>query len=161
MRRRSARCRPVPISFNEAIPIAVLGLAVNVASVLLLSGGGHHHDHGHSGAGHDHDHDQAHKFQTDAGPLTLEIFEDGVPPHFRLSFSGRALPADDITIETVRPDGARQVFPMTARAGYLDTNKTHEVKSTDGVYYEVSLVNARLAGHDRSPQIRVVTRSIS
>src|SRR6202163_4014709 len=38
---------PVPISFNEAIPIAMLGLAVNVASVLLLSGGGHHHHHGH------------------------------------------------------------------------------------------------------------------
>ena len=40
---------PVPISFNEAIPIAVLGLIVNVVSALLLSGGGH--DHGHS---HDH-----------------------------------------------------------------------------------------------------------
>jgi cation diffusion facilitator family transporter len=111
---------PVPISFNEAIPIAVLGLLVNVASVLLLSGGGHHHDHGHSRAGHDHDHDEAHELQTHAGPLTLEIFEDGVPPRFRLSFSGRALPADDITIETVRPDGARQVFPMTKRAGYLE-----------------------------------------
>src|ERR1700692_2872300 len=32
---------PVPISFNEAIPIAVLGLAVNVASAWLLSGGHH------------------------------------------------------------------------------------------------------------------------
>jgi cation diffusion facilitator family transporter len=46
---------PVPIRFDEAIPIAVLGLIVNVASVLLLSGGardhGHSHDHGH---GHDH-----------------------------------------------------------------------------------------------------------
>ena len=31
---------PVPIHFNEAIPIAVLGLIVNVASVLMLSGGG-------------------------------------------------------------------------------------------------------------------------
>jgi cation diffusion facilitator family transporter len=111
---------PVPISFNEAIPIAVLGLMVNVASVLLLSGGGHHHDHGHSHAGHDHDHDETHILQTDAGPLTLEIFEDGVRSRFRLSFSGRALPADDITIETVRSDGARQVFPMTARAGYLE-----------------------------------------
>ncbi len=39
---------PVVINFNEAIPIAVLGLIVNVASVLLLSGGGHRHDHGHS-----------------------------------------------------------------------------------------------------------------
>jgi len=45
---------PVPISFNEAIPIAVLGLAVNVASAWLLYGGTHH-DHG-----HDHPHDHAH-----------------------------------------------------------------------------------------------------
>src|SRR6202051_2231495 len=63
---------PVPISFNEAIPIAVLGLAVNVVSVLLLSGGSHN-DHGHSHADHDHDHDEAHSLQTDAGPLLLEI----------------------------------------------------------------------------------------
>jgi cation diffusion facilitator family transporter len=53
---------PVPISFNEAIPIAVLGLIVNVASALLLSGGGghdhgHSHDHAHS---HSHDHADAH-----------------------------------------------------------------------------------------------------
>ncbi len=41
---------PVPINFNEAIPIAALGLIVNVASVLLLSGGSRHHDHGHSHA---------------------------------------------------------------------------------------------------------------
>jgi len=39
---------PVAIDFNEAIPIAALGLIVNVASVFLLSGGGHHHDHGHA-----------------------------------------------------------------------------------------------------------------
>ena len=54
---------PVPIHFTEAIPIAALGLAVNVGSVWLLSGGGHHHGHGHHGRGHDghghdgHDHD--------------------------------------------------------------------------------------------------------
>jgi cation diffusion facilitator family transporter len=48
---------PVPISFHEAIPIAVLGLAVNVASAWLLSGG-HHHDHSHGHAhGHSHGHD--------------------------------------------------------------------------------------------------------
>jgi cation diffusion facilitator family transporter len=42
---------PVPISFNQAIPIAFLGLAVNVVSVLMLSGGEHHHHHG-NGHGH-------------------------------------------------------------------------------------------------------------
>jgi cation diffusion facilitator family transporter len=61
---------PVHIDFNEAIPIAVLGLAVNVASVLLLSGGrhGHGHDHGHSHAanGHDHAHDEGQAPQIDS-----------------------------------------------------------------------------------------------
>src|SRR3974390_3050459 len=37
---------PVPISFNEAIPIAALGLIVNVVSAVLLSGG-HEHFRGH------------------------------------------------------------------------------------------------------------------
>src|ERR1700720_3895569 len=50
---------PVSISFNEAIPIAALGLIVNVASALLLSGG-HEHFHGHNHhSGHHHDHAHA------------------------------------------------------------------------------------------------------
>src|SRR4030088_3055005 len=36
---------PVPISFNEAIPIVVLGLVVNVVSAWLLAGGDHHGHH--------------------------------------------------------------------------------------------------------------------
>ncbi len=50
---------PVPIQFAEAIPIACLGLAVNIASAWLLSGGDHHgHSHGDAhdhGEGQDHD----------------------------------------------------------------------------------------------------------
>jgi cation diffusion facilitator family transporter len=53
---------PVPISFNEAIPIAALGLIVNIVSALLLSGGhghehapGHHHEHGEHAAHHEHE----------------------------------------------------------------------------------------------------------
>src|SRR6202041_1649428 len=38
---------PVAIRFGEAIPIAVVGLAVNVASAWLLSGADHGHGHGH------------------------------------------------------------------------------------------------------------------
>jgi cation diffusion facilitator family transporter len=113
---------PVTIDFNEAIPIAVLGLIVNVASVLLLSGG-HNHSHarGHSHGPAGHDHDQAHALQTSAGSLTLEIFEDGVPPCFRLSCAGKELSAAEMSVETVRPDGARQIFAMTSRGGYLES----------------------------------------
>jgi cation diffusion facilitator family transporter len=45
---------PADIAFGEAIPIAVLGLVVNIASAWLLGGDHHHHGHGH---GHDHGHD--------------------------------------------------------------------------------------------------------
>src|SRR6201993_335524 len=52
---------PVPIHFGEAIPIAVIGLLVNLASVWLLSGDHHGHSHGRShghGHGHAHGHDE-------------------------------------------------------------------------------------------------------
>src|SRR3984957_1098293 len=113
---------PVAIDFNEAIPIAVLGLIVNVASVLLLSGGHtHSHAHGHSHGSADHDHDQAHALQTSAVSLTLEIFEDGVPPRFRLSCAHQELSATEMSVETVRTDGVRQTFAMTSRGGYLES----------------------------------------
>jgi cation diffusion facilitator family transporter len=54
---------PVPISFDEAIPIAALGLVVNVVSVLLLSGGEHDHGHSHDHGTHDHAHDATHVFE--------------------------------------------------------------------------------------------------
>ncbi len=63
---------PVPIAFGEALAVAVIGLAVNLASAWLLGGGGghshghdhhghHHHGHHHGGAhGHGHGHGHAH-----------------------------------------------------------------------------------------------------
>jgi cation diffusion facilitator family transporter len=45
---------PVEIAFNQAIVVAVLGLFVNGASMIML-GGHHHHDHD-----HDHQHNHAH-----------------------------------------------------------------------------------------------------
>jgi cation diffusion facilitator family transporter len=45
---------PVPIAFNQAILVAVLGLVVNGVSMLIL---GHDHDHDHEHE-HEHDHDE-------------------------------------------------------------------------------------------------------
>jgi len=49
------------VNYNEALPIAALGLFVNIVSAWLLGTGhhyGHDHGHGHShGDGHDHSHD--------------------------------------------------------------------------------------------------------
>jgi cation diffusion facilitator family transporter len=49
---------PVAIDFNEAIPIAVVGLGVNIASAWLLGGDDHHHhEHGHHHERDDHEHE--------------------------------------------------------------------------------------------------------
>jgi cation diffusion facilitator family transporter len=112
---------PVPIHFAEAIPIACLGLAVNIASAWLLSSGGHHHGHSHWDAHEGHDHDEAHRIATDSGVIVLEVFEDGVPPRFRLRGEPGDLGAQAVSIETIRPDGARQLFTMTDQGGYLES----------------------------------------
>jgi cation diffusion facilitator family transporter len=117
----------VPIHFAEAIPIAVLGLAVNVASVWLLSGGEHGHAHGHGhGHGHQrdhaHDHDESKRIATGDGEIVLDVFEDGVPPRFRLHAEvGPALVAQNVSVETVRPDGARQLFTFADHGDFLQS----------------------------------------
>ena len=118
---------PVPIRFSEAIPIAVLGLLVNVGSVWLLSGGGHdHHHHGHGHGDHSDDgHDETHRIATGAGGLLLSIFEDGVPPVFRLHAEGGvSLAATTVTVETVRRGGVREVFAMVDRGDYLESTSS-------------------------------------
>jgi cation diffusion facilitator family transporter len=116
---------PVPISFNEAIPIAVVGLAVNVVSAWLLSGG-HHHGHGHShGQDHSHGHghdEEARHIEIGGTALQIEVFEDNAPPRFRIrADGGLPLEAAGFTIETVRPDGSRQLFSFDDRGGYLES----------------------------------------
>lgn len=47
---------PVDIQYEQAMAVAVLGLAVNLVSAWLLRDDHHHHDHHHDhGHGHDHD----------------------------------------------------------------------------------------------------------
>jgi cation diffusion facilitator family transporter len=68
---------PIPIRFNEAIGVAVLGLLVNLASAWMLHGGDHHghddhhhhhhdhhHDHGHHDHGHAHHHHEDHNLRS-------------------------------------------------------------------------------------------------
>jgi len=80
-----------------------------------------HHDHDH---GHDHPHDDSDspRIDTGHGVLRLDIFEDGVPPRFRIfAERGHAWPAGDVGLETERPDGARQRFGFVERAGFLES----------------------------------------
>ncbi|MDY7507998.1 nickel/cobalt efflux protein RcnA [Ralstonia wenshanensis] len=89
----------------------------------------HHHDHHH----HDHDHDHAHghddvqRIDTGHGIVQLAIFEDGVPPRFRLTREGTrgtAWSAEQVQIVTERPDGSRQTFRFVQRDGFLESEQS-------------------------------------
>lgn len=134
---------PVAISFNQAIPIAMLGLVVNVASAWLLSGG-HHHGHGHD---HAHDHaEEARRIALGRHILEIEVFEDNVPPRFRVRAETGALPASDVTIETTRPDGSRQLFIFEDRGEYLESRD--EIPEPHAFLARVRLMQAGQA-HER------------
>lgn len=82
----------------------------------------HDHDHGHS-----HHHDDAKHIDTGHGVLRLEVFENGAPPRFRLfreSRHGHEWAANQVLIDTERPDGSRQTFRFTQRDGYLESEQT-------------------------------------
>lgn len=88
---------------------------------LREAAGHHHHDHSHDG--HAHAHSELFVLDTGHGKIELSVFEDGVPPVFRLRApAGEKLPAaEDVTIETTRTDGARQTFKFIAKDGFLES----------------------------------------
>ncbi|MBW4025474.1 MAG: hypothetical protein HIU92_20485 [Proteobacteria bacterium] len=100
----------------------------------MRGGGGHGHTHGHE-HGHGHSHDFSHlgggdagaaatvhgpelqRIETGHGVLELSIFEDGVPPRFRLTGTEASL----VRVETVRDGGARQMFSMANQGAYWES----------------------------------------
>ena len=130
----------------------------------------HGHDHGHSHShGHAHTHEHDHAFEheialpagfrapalgarrthgphggmlldTGHGWLEIAVFEDGVPPRFRIhpcTASGAAVPLPQgsrLTLETARLDGSTQLFKFEAAAGYWEATamlpEPHEFMAT-------------------------------
>jgi len=82
----------------------------------------HDHDHHH----HDHGHDEIQRIDTGHGVVQLAIFEDGVPPRFRLTREGTrgtAWSAEQVQVVTERPDGSRQTFRFVQRDGFLESEQ--------------------------------------
>ena len=74
--------------------------------------GHHHHHHG----------DESRRIDTGHGVMALEVFEDGVPPRFRVRFeSGHGWAAKDVTLVTERADGSRQAFTFAEKDDYLES----------------------------------------
>ena len=73
---------------------------------------------------HRRDHrDETHRIDTGDGVATLSVFEDGVPPRFRLRFErpGDAPPAQAVSIVTERAGGGTQRFGFVDRGGFLES----------------------------------------
>jgi nickel/cobalt transporter (NicO) family protein len=112
------------IDTAASIALIAFGGWIAISAWRELSGGaGHGHSHGHS-----HAHVFAHlgggvhgpelqQVPTDHGDLQLSIYEAGVPPRFRLTGAD----ADSISVETLRLDGARQIFLFANRGTYWES----------------------------------------
>lgn len=75
--------------------------------------------HGHH---HDHSHDDVRRIDTGHGLVAVEVFETGVPPRWRLRTEcGHNWPAQDVSLETERPNGQRQKFSFVQKDGYLES----------------------------------------
>ena len=72
---------PVPISFEQAIMVAVIGLAVNLLSAWLLRDDHSHHHHGHAhhhGHGHGHSHSPGHGRDNNLRAAYLHVMADAL-----------------------------------------------------------------------------------
>ena len=66
------------VSYSEALPIAALGLCVNIVSAILLGhqhtyGHDHHHDHDHDEHEHEHEHEHDHDHGHKPGTLDFNL----------------------------------------------------------------------------------------
>jgi nickel/cobalt exporter len=119
---------------------------------------GYSHDHAHN---HNHHHDETKRIDTGHGIVRLEIFEDGIPPRFRLysdNKHGHTWGADQVRITTERADGGTQSFTFGQRDGFVESEQVipepHEFVARlrlgheqHGHDYDVEYVEH--AGHDR------------
>lgn len=122
-----------------SLALVAFGGWIAISALREMRGiGGHGHSHGHEhghGHGHGHSHDFSHlgggggraattvhgpelqRIETGHGVLELSIFEDGVPPRFRLTGAEASL----VRVETARDDWTRQTFSMANQGAYWES----------------------------------------
>jgi nickel/cobalt transporter (NicO) family protein len=100
--------------FQIASAVIIIGVAIWMAWRTWREQNAEHDHH--------HHHDEAQRIATRNGMLMLSIFEDGVPPHFRIESESGALPTpEEISLDTIRDDATSQTFGFIAKAGYLES----------------------------------------
>ena len=98
-------------------------------------------------AHHHHAHDETKWVNTGHGQIRIDIFEENVPPRFRIfaDKSNRPWPAAGVEIRTVRPDGTEQTFKFADKGQFLESideiPEPHEFKAqvflAHGAHYHI------------------------
>ena len=115
------------LQFGSAVMIFGLAVWMFFRTRSELHEASHHHDHAHS---------ELFVLDMGHGKLELSVFEEGVPPVFQIRApkSERLPAAKDVTLETVRPDGTKQIFQFTAKKDFLESTvdipEPHEFDAT-------------------------------
>ncbi len=124
------------IDFGSALPVAVVGLFVNLASVALLSGGHNHHH----GKDHDHGHQHDHNYRA----VYLHVLSDAMVSVMAISalLAGRYLgivwldPVMGIVGSLVIARWSWSLMKDTA-ATLLDTTDAHVAQQVRGIVGEM------------------------
>jgi nickel/cobalt exporter len=105
--------------FQVASAVLIVGVSAWMLWRTWRDQQGHGHDHDHS---HEAEHGGPQRIDTGHGVVRLEIYEDGVPPRFRLhTEKGHAWAAHEVEVTTTRPDGVSQTFRFRARDGFVES----------------------------------------
>lgn len=71
-----------------------------------------------------HGHNETRRIDTGHGFVELSIFEQGMPPHWRLkTLSGQTWSADQVVLHTGRTDGVMQQFRFVQQDGFLQSQE--------------------------------------
>jgi len=117
------------------------------------------HEHGRAQddcAAADHgDRDDIRRIDTGHGVIAVEVFEQGVPPRWRIrTESGHGWGATEVKLETERPDGARQTFTFVRQGHYLQS-----VEKIPGPHNFMARISLGHGGHTHNYDLSFVEGS--
>eukprot|EP01038_Epipyxis_sp_PR26KG_P012643 gene12643-16951_t len=182
---------PETLKYKEALAVSFIGLSVNILSGLLLTlsctgddsnGMEMHHGHSH---GHSHGHTAEHyeyeaegldaesfSIPTPRGIIILSIFEEKIPPVFRVEFedwTGPLPTASSIQVKTIRSNGKVEEFKFKSLISFLqstsnipephefeavitllDTNESYPVNFIEETHVEDDHHDGGHGGHDHA-----------
>lgn len=147
------------VDMASSIALMAFGLWISISSWLEMREGGHGHSHSHDHSHLDSDtHEihgpEHHQITTEDGLFEFSIYEEGMPPHFRLT----GIPVDQVQVEIERENGKKQLFAFKDHGRYLQSTKAipepHEFKAKIRVghadhyhWYEVEFKEHSHEGH--------------